>query len=721
MKQVTQRLRDGRIEVLDVPVPAVSEAGVLVDVRASLLSAGTERSKIEAGRKSLIGKARARPDQVRQVVEKVRRDGVAATAHAVRARLHQPSALGYSAAGVATAVGPRVSDVSAGDRVACGGGGYAVHAEVDHVPASLCVPLPDDVDFAAGAFATVGAIALHGVRQSEAQVGEKVAVIGLGLVGQLAGQILRAAGCSVVGIDLDPEVAARALHAGAADVAFTHDDVPASGRGCDAVIVTAATTSSGPVDLAADLARDRGRVVVVGDVGMEVPRRKYYDKELELRLSRSYGPGRYDREYEERGLDYPIGYVRWTERRNMQAFLDLVAAGKVSVDALISARFPVERAAEAYERLLDHGRSPLAILLEYEPSAPPVPKVEDARRDRPALPTSAAVIGAGSFATRILVPGLQRAGFDLAAVASASGLSARAAADRFGFARAVTVEEAVAEPRAGTVAIATRHDSHAELAIAALKAGKAVFVEKPPCLTEAELERLHEARARSGLPVVVGFNRRHAKLAQELRAHVRRGEPIQLLYRVNAERIDDDHWLNDPAIGGGRLIGEGCHFVDFACWIAGSIPVSVLCAMRPAPGRPLAAADDFSIVLSFPDGSTATIVYGAGGSTGVRKEYVEAHAGACSAILNDFRMLELHGSGRLRRRRSRRGDKGHETQFALLKRVVAGQADSLPPDPLETMRATFAALRSAESGAAAPVSAATPSSPASTSTTRSEA
>ncbi|HWX10154.1 MAG TPA: zinc-binding alcohol dehydrogenase, partial [Gaiellaceae bacterium] len=379
MKQVAQRLKDGKIEVLDVPVPELSDTGVLVDVRASLLSAGTERTKVETARLSLLGKARARPDQVRAVVEKARREGIAETVRAVRAQLNQASGLGYSAAGVAIAVGSRVTDVAPGDRVAIGGGDYAVHADIDHVPGNLCVRIPDALGFDEAAFATVGAIALHGVRQTEATIGERVAVIGLGLVGQLAGQILRAAGCTVVGVDLSAGLVARALESGAADVAYARGDIdaerlPHDAGSCDAVVVTAATGSDDPVRLAAALCRDRGRVVVVGLVGMQLPRAAYYDKELDLRMSRSYGPGRYDVEYEERGLDYPVSYVRWTERRNMAAFLGLVASGKVDVGGLITERVPVDQAPAAYERLLGAEHSPLGIVLNYGPTPlPPAP------------------------------------------------------------------------------------------------------------------------------------------------------------------------------------------------------------------------------------------------------------------------------------------------------------------------------------------------------------
>ena len=708
MKQVSQRLRDGGIEVLDVPLPTLTPEGVLVDVRASLLSTGTERNKVETARKSLVGKARARPDQVRQVVDKARRDGVKATADAVRTRLDQPGALGYSAAGVVTAVGARVQDLAPGDRVACGGGDYAVHADVVHVPGNLCVRLPGNVTFEQGAFATVGSIALHGVRQADVRLGERVAVIGLGLVGQITGQLLRAAGCEVVGIDLSEELVERAQAAGSAEHAVARaglpaDSLPAAARDCDAVIVTAATPSDDPVELAALLCRDRGRVVIVGDVGMNIPRAAFYDKEIELRLSRSYGPGRYDRSYEERGLDYPIGYVRWTERRNMDAFVQLVGGGKLNIDGLISARVPIDDAPAAYDSLVERNGSPLGILLEYG-ETPAEEQVLPASPPATAVNLQVAtVVGAGSYAQRILIPGLARAGFTLSSVASASGLSARAAADRFGFRRAAGVEEALADPDAGLAVIATRHASHAALAVAALQVGKAVFVEKPPCLSEAELADLRSAVAESGLPLVAGFNRRHAPLARAMRDHIAAaGLPFNLLYRVHADPLPRDHWMHDLDEGGGRLVGEGCHFVDFACWMAGARPDRVTCVAAPESGLPLAAAERFTITLEFPDRSLATIIYGPG-TAGLGKEYVEAHAGNRAGVLDDYRSLTTYVGRRRQTRRTRTQDKGHTAQFAWLREVLAGRAgraaraEAGPVSHLDTMEATLRALAAAQS------------------------
>jgi predicted dehydrogenase/threonine dehydrogenase-like Zn-dependent dehydrogenase len=703
MKQVVQRLRDGRIEVLEVPPPELRAGGVLVDVRASLLSAGTERAKLEAGRRGLIGKARSRPDQVQQVVEKARRDGIREAAAAVRMRLDEPSSLGYSAAGVVMGVGSRVRGLAPGDRVACAGGDFAVHAEIDHVPFNLCVRLPDAVPFDQGSFATLGSIALHGVRQAEVHLGDRVAVIGLGLVGQLAAQLAKAAGAKVFGFDLSEELVQLARTTGAIDEGFVRRELggnlPAGESACDAVIIPAATKSSDPIELAAQLCRERGLVVVLGDVGMQVPRAPFYAKELELRLSRSYGPGRYDRQYEERGLDYPIGYVRWTERRNMAAFLDLVAAGRISVGPLINHRAPVDLAPEAYERLLSAADSPLGIVLEYEQAELPRRAVAKRTGITPDALTNAGVIGAGSFAKRILIPGLRRSGFNLAAVASAGGLSASAAAERFRFGRTTIPEDLIADQSSGLVAISTRHDSHARLAADALKAGKLVFVEKPPCLNRAELAELRDARAGSEWPLVVGFNRRHAPAAQDLQERVAsRLGPLELLYRVHAGKLPADHWLNDLDQGGGRLIGEGCHFVDFACWALGALPERVSCLVSNREDCNPASAQAFSVTMEFPDGSLATVVYDAAGSATIPKEYIEAHVDGTSIVISDFRELVLYeGRKRRRSRRSGRG-KGHTEQFRHLGELARGHRAPTAPDPLDTMAVTLAALESVTTG-----------------------
>jgi predicted dehydrogenase/threonine dehydrogenase-like Zn-dependent dehydrogenase len=703
MKQVTQRLRNGRIEIMDVPAPVLGADGVLVDVRASLVSAGTERSTVEAARASLIGKARARPEQARQVIDKARRDGIRTTLEAVRTRLDQPSSLGYSSAGVVLAVGERVAGLRVGDRVACAGGGNAVHAELNYVPGNLCVPIPDTVSFESAAFSTLGSIALQGVRQAAPQIGERVAVIGLGLVGQLTCRILRAAGCEVVGIDLVGDLVQRARGRGVRAFArdeLDPDDLPAGAGDCDAIIITAATASDDPVKLAGALARDRARVVIVGDVGVAPPRSSYYGKELELRFSRSYGPGRYDRDYEERGLDYPIGYVRWTERRNLAAFVGLLAGEQVLVGDLITARTPIEQAAEAYDQLMNGDQSPLGLILTYEPTElseatangdtqGAVPA--QARRRQRATP-AAGVIGAGSFSQRLLIPSLRDAGFALTAVASANGLTANSAVQRFGFDRAATPDQLLAGDDLDVVCVATRHSSHAEYSTRALQHGLGVFCEKPPALNDQELARLRAAA--SGRVLQVGFNRRHAPLAQTMREHVvRGGHPVELVYRVAAGRLPSDHWLNDPVDGGGRLLGEGCHFIDFACWFVGSLPTAVAAAVPESSG-PVALEQRFTVALTFAGGSVATIVYGSEADSAYPKELVEAHSAGRSAVLDDYKSLELRGSGRPRTVGDRRQDKGHRAQFVAFRQRLDGAAPT-QPDPLDTMGVTLAALATA--------------------------
>jgi predicted dehydrogenase/threonine dehydrogenase-like Zn-dependent dehydrogenase len=706
MKQVIQRLRDGRVEVIDVPRPAVSPGTVLVDIRASLLSAGTERTKVQTGQKSLLGKARQRPDQVAQVIEKARSDGIRETVRAVRTRLGQPSVLGYSAAGIALAVGQGVRGVGAGDRVAVGGGDYAVHAEIDRVPANLCVALPDVVSFDEGCFACVGSIALHGVRQAGVTLGERVAVIGLGLVGQLTALLLHAAGCTVVGIDLNDALVEKGRDMGGVDVGISRSEIgaviPPAADNCDAVILTAATPSNDPIELAPRLCRDRGRVVVVGDVGLTLSRAPFYEKEIDLRLSRSYGPGRYDRTYEEGGQDYPIGYVRWTEGRNMAAIVDLIAAGRLPVDRLITTRLSIDEAPAAYERLASEGVSPLGIVIGYDAS--PLPQAAERERGPARLAPAgtadrASLIGAGSFAQRVIAPGLRSAGFSLDTVASASGVSAHGLVEQEGEGRVGTPDEALASA-AGLLVVATRHSSHAELSQRALNAGKAVFVEKPPCLTSEELALLRSARAESGQLLAVGFNRRHAPLAVRLREHIRVGSnPLEILIRVNAGPLADDHWLNDPNDGGGRLLGEGCHFIDLASWLVGAAPAVVQAMVRPHEDETVQTAGRFTVSLGFADGSLAMILYTDEGASGVPKEFIEAHGGGRSGVLHDFRRLELFDGKSRKQVGGRRQDKGHAAQFKYLRTNLANSdfAGSLP-DPLDTMEATLAALESAGSG-----------------------
>lgn len=702
MKQVAQRPRDGRVSVEQVPTPALRPGSVRISVRFSLISTGTERSKIDLGRKNLVAKARARPDLVRKTVDKARSEGIVSTVAVVRDRLAGLSPLGYSIAGVVEAIGLGVEGVAPGDRVAGAGAGWANHASRTVVPKNLVARVPEGVDLADAAYATVGAIAMHGVRQCDARIGERIGVIGLGLVGQLAVRILVAAGCEVWGTDLDPQATSLAGQAGARMYPVGEDLSEAfSGAAeaaLDGVIICAASSSSGPVDLACRLLRPRGRIVVVGDVPITADRSLMYEKELELRLSRSYGPGRYSTEYEEHGHDLPAEYVRWTEQRNLQAFLDLIASARIRPSQLTTHRFPVDRAAEAYAIFESNDPRPFGVLLEYPKNEP-----DDVIKPRKLGPRTGShggrigVLGAGAFARSVVIPGLAKAGATLAAVASEGGLTAADAAERFGFERATTTDEILADNRIDGVVITTTHASHATLTAAALRAGKAVFVEKPLALTTAELYEVADALPH-GRFLMVGFNRRFAPFVSEATDLLQSSSHRSMAIRVNAGRLPPDHWLHDPLVGGGRLLGEGCHFIDLLMYCMGSRLEAVTAFAQPIGGRPLECSDDFTVALRFADGSLGTLLYTAEGDARMGKERIEAFAGGQSLVIDDFRRLERYRDGRRSQVKGRQ-DKGHQHELERFLAACLGHAE--PPDPatyFESAQATFAAVESLLNG-----------------------
>ncbi|MFN0073162.1 MAG: bi-domain-containing oxidoreductase [Chloroflexota bacterium] len=684
MKQVTQSYRSGETRIEDVPVPLCPYGGVLVANAFSLISAGTERTVVETASESLIGKARRRPDLVRQVLDKARKEGIAPTYQAVRSRLDTPIPLGYSCAGTIIEVGEGIEDLSVGDRVACAGAGHANHAEIVAVPRNLCVRIPDEVSLEDAAFVTVGAIALQGLRVADVKLGERVVVIGLGLVGQLTVQLLNAAGCNVFGIDLDPTKVAIAHEHGA--VAGAPREMPnldelilefTGGYGADAVVITAGTSSNDPIELAGHISRDKGRVVVVGAVGMNVPRPPFYEKELDLRLSRSYGPGRYDPEYEERGVDYPIGYVRWTEGRNMEAFLEAVGRGRVKTSSMVTHRFRIEDATDAYEVLSGKRPEPsLAILLEY-PREPLVERrvtVASVKTSAPPGAVGIGFIGAGNFSRAVLFPALKAiADVELVGVASNTGLSARSAAQQFGFRTATSdYHELLADERVTAVVIATRHDLHARMAVEALDAGKSVFLEKPLALNLEELRSVLAAEARSPGLLMLGFNRRFAPSVQRFREFFgRRASPLTLEYRVNAGPLPRNHWLNDPNQGGGRMIGEVCHFVDLVSYLAGASLERVYA--EPLGGERGPSVQSALISLRYSDGSLGSIIYAAEGDRTFAKERIEVIGAGAVAILDDFRSWQISRGGK--RQRAGGGllgsqDKGHAAGLASFVRAV---------------------------------------------------
>ena len=713
MKQLVQEVGTGETRVIDAPAPVPDRGQVLIEVAASVVSAGTERSVVSFAEKSLASKALARPELVRQVLSKVARDGLLNTVAAVRTQLAEPIALGYAVSGVVRDVGAGVTGFNPGDRVAAAGGGYAVHAEIVVVPVNLVVPIPDAVDHEAAAFTTLGAIALQGIRLADVRLGESVGVVGLGLLGLLTVQQLKAAGCRVIGLDPKPERATLAVALGADAGLSTADEfaqaceAATAGRGADAVLITADTSSNDPVALAGRVSRDRGRVIVVGAVGLQLPRKPYFDKELEFRISRSYGPGRYDAGYEERGHDYPIGYVRWTEKRNMEAVVALMAERKLDPRPLVTHRVPIDEGARAYEIIKGAtGERSLGVLLTYPSFG--APRVTPSRRvDVTATAAGGSVtvglVGCGKFAKGVLLPILkQDSRTRLVGVCSATGVSSRLTAEQFGFAYCGTDAQAIiGDPGVNTVVIATRHHLHAAQTIAALSAGKHVFVEKPLCVNEEELAQVggiyRGLAARGAAPLVmVGFNRRFAPMAVELRAFMSAvSEPLAIHYRVNGGRIPLDHWTQDPAQGGGRLVGEMVHFIDWAIWMAGDEPVQVHAAATPNLG--VYNDDNLALTLRFRQGSIAQLLYLANGGRALGKERIEVHGGGKSAVLDDFASLELAGGDRRRRRRAYlKRDKGHAagwTRFA--EAIAAGGRSPIPFDQIETtMRVAFAARRS---------------------------
>ncbi|MFJ9019556.1 bi-domain-containing oxidoreductase [Streptomyces sp. NPDC102259] len=724
MKQVVQNYKSGELAVLDVPVPGCKPGGVLVRSAFSLISTGTELMKVSEAGMSMLGKARSRPDQVAKVMQSVATNGVPATYRKVMGKLDSYTPLGYSLCGVVEQVGAGIDDVKVGDLVACAGNEHALHAELNWVPRNLYAPVPDGLAPRHAAFGTVGSIAMQGVRQGEPQLGEVALVIGLGLIGQLVVQLLAAAGVRVVGADPDPvrcELAERLGAAACGDPASAAVEAAVAeltgGHGVDQVYLAAGGGSNQPVELAARLCRDRGRVVDIGKCRLDLPWNAYYEKELDVRFSRSYGPGRYDPEYELEGRDYPIGYVRWTERRNLACFLDLVARGSVDVEPLVSHIADFDDAVETYQRLKDGELKAVAVLFRYpehageaaEAGAPavtvPAVKRPGGGVSTPAraakTPVRLAFIGAGNYATSMLLPHLaQREGVELSAVVTTTALSAANAQRKFGFAQATTDLDAVlGDTSIDAVFVATRHSSHAELTRKALLTGKTVFVEKPLALTEEELADVLAAVEESGNDrLQVGFNRRFAPLLQEARTRFgARTGPASLRYLVNAGKLQQGSWYLQQGAEGSRFAGEGGHFIDTASWLLEADPVSVYATA--APGN-----EDLQVVLRYPDGSTAAITYVTTGAPGFPKETLDLIADGKVLRLDDFVRASVFAEGGAGRKKwvssrlPKARDKGQNAELAAF--IKAVRTGGPMPVPLESLVATTAATLAVQTGLA---------------------
>ena len=747
MKQIlqSQSFKTGEMWLAEVPAPLCKGRGAVVQTAASFVSAGTERMLAEFAKKGIVGKALQMPDQVKKVIRKMKTEGVFATLEKVRAKLDQPIPLGYSSAGVVVEAG-RDCGLNIGDRVACGGAGFANHAEFNYVPRNLIVKIPDGVSFEDASCATVGSIALQGVRQCEVNLGETVAVIGLGLMGILAVQMLKASGCRVIGFDPNAGRCNLAEEMGcdrAVNDNFAGECMAFSGGfGVDAVLITAATHSDEPVTVAAEICRKKGRVVATGLVGMNLPRDQYYKKEVDFRLSCSYGPGRYDPVYEEQGVDYPFGYVRWTEQRNMAAFLQLVAEGKVTPGKLVTHRFKFDDALDAYQVLLGIKKEPyLGIVLEYDLKEVVSGGVESCKLNRRVDINSQftthnsqlnsvgiSFVGAGNFAKAVLLPTIRSINRKsnnqtiLRGVSTATGMSATDTAKKYGFAFAATDQgEVLKDESTNLVFVTTRHDMHAAQIKATLEAGKYVFSEKPLCINEEQLGELFDLRlgdcviGNGGTPnqtikqsnnqtilnrVMIGFNRRfspHAKLLKEYFS--KRTLPLVMHYRVNAGSIPKDIWLQDPEVGGGRMVGEGCHFIDFMSYVCGA-PVEKVQAMciKTANGAET-PEDSISVNLQFADGSVGTLEYVALGDTTLPKEWCEIHGEGSTATMDNF--CKTVCSGKLGKRKLKgKQQKGFREELeATVEAVKSGKAMPIPfEEILNVTKTTFAILKAVKSG-----------------------
>lgn len=708
MKQVIQNFKTGELYVDEVPNPSISENMVLVENKFSLISAGTERGTVKVGKASLIGKAKQRPDLVAQVLQNIKKEGLKATIDKVRTKLDSLKALGYSTSGVVAASMDSESKFKPGDRVACAGQDYASHAEVVSIPQNLVVKIPDNVSFEEASFTTLGAIALQGVRQAEPRLGDKVCVIGLGLLGQLTVQLLKANGCQVFGTDLSTGLVELAKESGAEQALLRNDsnfltatDNFTNGYGFDSVIITAAAPSNDPIELSAVISRKKGKVIVVGAVKMDIPRDPdFYRKELELRMSCSYGPGRYDASYEEDGKDYPFAYVRYTEQRNMETFLDLISQKAIDLASLITHTFDIAEAEKAYDIVLGKVQEPhIGILLSYPDGGKKDTSMVQIKSD-PISSINAGFIGAGSFAQSYLIPYAKREGASLDTVVTSKGITAKNVAEKFGFNKASSeAQDVITNKEINTVFIATPHNSHASYTMEALKAGKNVFVEKPLAMNYDELEEVRKVYSEGKGKLMVGFNRRFSPVAEKIKAEFENnGEPKVINIRVNAGFIPKDHWTQNPNVGGGRIIGEMCHFIDLMQFFTDSKPVKVYAESIKTNNSNITSEDNISITLSFEDGSIGNLLYLGNGDKSLPKELVEVFSGGKVGRIHDFRGGELHKGNKVVKLKL--DGKGHKQEVtAFIKSLTSNTEAPIPFESIYlTTLVTFKILDSLATG-----------------------
>lgn len=685
MKQVIQNFKTGDLYVDEVPMPSISSGMVLVENEFSLISAGTERGTVKVAKASLWGKAKQRPDLVAQVLQNIKKEGLSATINKVKTKLDSLKALGYSTSGTVLASMDKNGIFKAGDRVACAGQDYASHAEVVAVPQNLVTKIPDNVSTEEAAFTTLGAIALQGVRQADPRLGEKICVIGLGLLGQITCQLLKANGCAVFGIDLNSGLIKLANETAAADKALNRNDTNlvsacndfTNGHGFDAIIITAAAPTNDPIELSAEIARKKGRIIIVGAVKMDIPRDPhFYRKELDLKMSCSYGPGRYDVNYEDNGNDYPFAYVRWTEQRNMEAFLDLISRNAINIKPLITHVFDIADAEKAYDIVLGKTPEPhIGILLKYAESKIKLDTVVKTNNEL-IKNINTGFIGAGSFAQSYLIPNVKTYGGSLDGVVTSKGITSKNVADKFKFNFCSTeINDLLSNKKINTIFIATPHSSHAELAAKALESGKAVFVEKPLAINTDQLKEVIEAKAKYNHPLMVGFNRRFAPISVNIKKEFSSvSEPLVINIRVNAGLIPKEHWTQQAEIGGGRIVGEVCHFIDLMQFFTGAEPVKVFAESISTKNDKITPEDNIAIVVKFSNGSIGNLTYVANGDKSMPKEMIEVFGAGNIGVINDFKEGTFHKDGKSSKLNS--SGKGHKEEVEAFLDSIKNGKDS---------------------------------------------
>ncbi len=706
MQQLTQKLGSGDMIIQEVPYPQLRKGMVIVKNHYSIISAGTEGSTVVAARKSLIGKAKERPQQVKQMIDTLKKQGPIQTYRAVMKKLDAYSPLGYSCAGEVIEVGEGVTQFEVGDKVACAGVGYANHAEIVSVPINLCVKLENNVNLKDAAYNTLGAISMQGVRQADMRLGESCVIIGLGLLGQLAALILKASGITVVGVDVSEAAVRKALDNNVVDLGLTRNAAGienqigdlTNGYGADAVIIAAATDSLDPINFAGAIVRKKGRVIVLGAVPTGFDRDpNWYSKELELRMACSYGPGRYDLNYEEKGIDYPLPYVRWTEKRNMEAFQNLISTKKIDIKYLTTHEFDFDNAKAAFDLVVSKTEPFIGIALKYntQKKASKI-KISTAKSQKLGK-INISFIGAGSYAQGNLLPNIpENKNIARIGVLTNSGTTSKRVAEKFDFQFCASREEDVLDNKTNTVFVATRHDSHAQYVLKGLEANKNVFVEKPLCLLESELKDIIDAQFKASKVVMVGFNRRFSPLTEELKNAVG-NNPMTMLYRINAGAISADNWIQDLEIGGGRILGEVCHFIDYLTYVNGSLPVKVSASALPDANQ---LNDTLNILIQFQNGSSGVVAYYANGSKSMTKEYLEVFSSGISATINDFKELKIFANGKTRKIKFFNQNKGQKEMVkAFIKALLTGGKAPIPFEEIVSVsKASFKIIESVNRG-----------------------